>query len=36
MTNFLHSVKRINRQAEVREWLVPGPLKQVRAGLVKI
>jgi sulfonate transport system substrate-binding protein len=36
MTNFLHSVKRINRQAEVREWLVPGPLKQVRAELVKI
>jgi NitT/TauT family transport system substrate-binding protein len=36
MTDFLHSIQRINRRAEVREWLAPGPLKQVRAALVKI
>jgi ABC-type nitrate/sulfonate/bicarbonate transport system substrate-binding protein len=36
MTDFLYSVQRINRRAEVREWLVPGPLKELRADLVKI
>jgi NitT/TauT family transport system substrate-binding protein len=36
MTDFLHSVQRINRRAEVKEWLVPGPLREVRPELVKI
>ena len=36
MTDFLFSVQRINRRAEVREWLVPGPLREVRPDLVKI
>jgi len=36
MTDFLYSVQRINRRAEVREWLVPGPLREVRPDLVKI
>jgi len=36
MTDFLYSVQRINRPAKVNEWLAPGPLREVRAELVKI
>ncbi|HZR01755.1 MAG TPA: ABC transporter substrate-binding protein [Burkholderiales bacterium] len=36
MTDFLYSVQRINRRASVSEWLVPGPLREVRPSLVKI
>jgi ABC-type nitrate/sulfonate/bicarbonate transport system substrate-binding protein len=36
MTDFLVSVKRINRRAEVAEWLMPRFMREIRPDLVKI
>jgi ABC-type nitrate/sulfonate/bicarbonate transport system substrate-binding protein len=36
ITSFLHSIGRINRKPEVKEWLATGPLREVRPDLVTV
>lgn len=36
MTDFLQSIGRIDHRVEVREWLRPAPLREVRPDLVKV